>query len=42
MLLILQKLQKCLDQHLSEENSWTENIDMLALGCHIQKYEEMD
>ncbi len=25
---------------MSEENSWTENINMLALGCHVQKYEE--
>ncbi len=27
---------------MSKDNSWTENINMLAPQCHIQKYEEMD
>jgi hypothetical protein len=33
---------KVLGPTLSEENSRTENINMLVLGCHIQKYKEMD
>ncbi len=27
--------KKRLDQHLSKENSWTENINMLTPGCHF-------
>jgi hypothetical protein len=33
---------KFLDLHLAEENSWHENINMLALESHIQQYEETD